>query len=50
MQDFNLMRKNINKEEKSIMNYFEEATLKSIKTIRNVCLFYLKNIILNKNN
>ncbi len=27
MQDFNLMRKNINKQEKSIMNYIEEATL-----------------------
>jgi len=32
MQDFNLLRKNINKEEeKSIMNYFEEATLKIYK-------------------
>ena len=32
MQDFNLMRKNINKEEKkSIMNYFEEVTLKIYK-------------------
>lgn len=32
------------------MNYFEEATLKIYKKIRSVCLFYLKNIILNKNN
>ena len=31
MQDFNLMRKNINKQEKSIMNYIEEATLKIYK-------------------
>jgi len=31
MQDFNLMRKNINKEEKSIINYVEEATLKIYK-------------------
>ena len=39
MQDFNLMRKNINKEEKkSIMNYFEEATLKikKVKLVRNL--------------
>ena len=34
MQDFNLMRKNINKEEKSIMNYVEEATLKIYKNDR----------------
>ena len=40
MQDFNLMRKNINKEEKSIMNYFEEATLKIYK-IDMLCLFIL---------
>ena len=31
MQGFNLMRKNINKEEKSIMNYVEDATLKIYK-------------------
>lgn len=31
MQDFSLMRKNINKEEKSIMNYVEDATLKIYK-------------------
>ena len=31
MQDFNLMRKNINKEEKGIMNYVEDATLKIYK-------------------
>ena len=31
MQDFNLMRKNINKQEKSIINYIEEATLKIYK-------------------
>ena len=41
MQDFNLMRKNINKEEKkSIMNYFEEATLKIYKNDTK-CLFIL---------
>ena len=40
MQDFNLMRKNINKEEKSIMNYVEDATLKIYKNDTE-CLFIL---------